>query len=77
MANELSKYFGKDYLSNPQLVGLDANQKSNFTIITNKAKEKGITSNYAIAGLLGIVSKVRGVEKVVNHVILADDHRRK
>ena len=41
MANELSKYFGKDYLSNPQLVGLDANQKSNFTIITNKAKEKG------------------------------------
>jgi predicted chitinase len=57
MANELSKYFGKDYLSNPQLVGLDTNQKSNFTIITNKAKEKGITSNYAIAGLLGIVSK--------------------
>jgi predicted chitinase len=57
MANELSKYFGKDYLSNPQLVGLDANQKSNFTIIVNKAKERGITSNYAIAGLLGIVSK--------------------
>jgi len=57
MANELSKYFGKDYLSSPQLVGLDANQKSNFTIIVNKAKERGITSNYAIAGLLGIVSK--------------------
>ena len=58
MANELSKYFGKDYLSNPQLVGLDANQKSNFTIIVNKAKERGITSNYAIAGLLGIVTTI-------------------
>lgn len=57
MANELSKYFGKDYQSNPQLEGLKAEQKSNFTIIINKAKERGITSNYAIAGLLGIVSK--------------------
>jgi osmotically-inducible protein OsmY len=27
--------------------------------------------------VLNIVAKVRGVEKVVNHVILADDHRRK
>lgn len=57
MSNELSKYFGKDYVSNPQLAGLDANQKSNFTTIVNKAKERGITSDYAIAGLLGIVSK--------------------
>jgi predicted chitinase len=55
--NQLEKYFGKDYNSNPQLVGLDAEQKSNFTIIINKAKSRGITSNYAIAGLLGIVSK--------------------
>ena len=54
---ELSQYFGKDFQTNPQLIGLDANQKSNFSIITKKAKERGITSNYAIAGLLGIVSK--------------------
>lgn len=26
--------------------------------------------------VLSIISKIRGVEKVVNHVILADDHRR-
>lgn len=54
---ELENYFGKNYKSDPQLVGLNAEQKSNFTIIVNKAKEKGITSNFAIAGLLGIVSK--------------------
>jgi len=42
---ELSQYFGKDFQTNPQLIGLDANQKSNFSIITKKAKERGITSN--------------------------------
>ena len=55
--NELSKYFGNDYNSNPKLDGLNPEQKSNFTIIVKKAKDRGITSNYAIAGLLGIVSK--------------------
>ena len=55
--NQLEQYFGKDYKSNPQLIGLTAEQKSNFTLIVKKAKERGITSNHAIAGLLGIVSK--------------------
>jgi hypothetical protein len=54
---ELENYFGKNYKSNPELKGLTPEQKSNFTIIVNKAKEKGITSLFAIAGLLGIVSK--------------------
>ena len=51
--NQLEQYFGKDYKSNPQLIGLTAEQKSNFTLIVKKAKERGITSNHAIAGLLG------------------------
>lgn len=54
---ELENYFGKNYKSNPELKSLKPQQKSNFTTIVNKAKEKGITNNIAIAGILGIVSK--------------------
>jgi predicted chitinase len=58
MKNELASYFGKNYQTDPsELKGLNAVQKSNFSIIIQKAKSLGITSNYAIAGLLGIVSK--------------------
>jgi putative chitinase len=60
--SELERYFGKDYKSNPKLDGLDAEQKSNFTIIVNMAKEKGITNNVAIAGILSIVSKESAFE---------------
>ncbi len=33
-------------------------------------------NNREMEKVLSIASKVRGVEKVVNHIILADDHRR-
>ena len=56
--NELASYFGKNYQSDPsELKGLNSTQKSNFSLIVKKAKSLGITSNYAISGLLGIVSK--------------------
>ena len=55
---ELESYFGKNYQKNPsELKGLNSTQKSNLSIIVKKAQSLGITSNYAIAALLGIVSK--------------------
>ena len=46
--NELSKYFGNDYNSNPKLDGLNPEQKSNFTIIVKEAKDSVITCNSSI-----------------------------
>lgn len=56
--NELASYFGKNYQTDPsELKGLNSTQKSNFSTIVKKAKDLGIKSNFAIAGLLAIVSK--------------------
>jgi predicted chitinase len=56
--NDLVSYFGKNYQTDPsELKGLNSTQKSNFSLIVKKARDLGIKSNFAIAGLLAIVSK--------------------
>jgi len=56
--NELASYFGKNYQTDPsELKGLNSTQKSNFSLIVKKARDLGIKSDFAIAGLLAIVSK--------------------
>lgn len=56
--NELEKYFGKNYKTDPsELRGLDTQQKANLFVIVKKARDLGFTNDFAIAALLSIVSK--------------------
>jgi predicted chitinase/LAS superfamily LD-carboxypeptidase LdcB len=56
MSNDLKSLFGKDWKTKPDLK-LDSTQKSNFSLIVNEARRRGIKSDFAIAGMLAIVSK--------------------
>lgn len=67
---DIKEYFGDNFNTNPsQLTSLNQTQKSNLFKIINDSKDSGISSHFAIAGILSVLSQRNNFTQIDSNLI--------